>query len=89
MTEITESPVYLVFDPSVSPKRKDLPVTLFETGADTQRQAEAPQRPPPRPGDGSGAHRLRAVRATGGAPQSQMQEPGAVFLRRRLALSRC
>lgn len=33
MTEITESPVYLVFDPSLTPGRKDLPVTLFETGA--------------------------------------------------------
>ena len=31
MMEVTESPVYLLFDGTPNPLRKSLPVTLFET----------------------------------------------------------
>ncbi len=32
MTEINESPVFLLLNPAIDAARKDLPVTVFETG---------------------------------------------------------
>jgi hypothetical protein len=37
MTAITESPVYILFNPAVSAVSKDLPITLYESGAQPSR----------------------------------------------------
>ena len=45
MSEVIESPVFLLLDPSIDHTRKDLPVTLHETGgAGVQGRAGGAQR---------------------------------------------
>ena len=33
ITEINESPVYMLMNPVIAPQSKDLPITLYESGA--------------------------------------------------------